>query len=1013
MGLIFSIIVAKSLCTVEIALKYGASEDFHLQGFERQTNGPLKLAAHNRTMTPKNIPITCYRLQFNRNFTFVDASKILDYLARLGVTTIYSSPILQSRAGSEHGYDVTDPTRIDSELGGEQQFEIFQTEVRQRGMSMLLDIVPNHMAARPENPWWMDVLENGPGSVYASYFDVDWHPPSRMFENKIVLPILGTFYADVLKKRELRLTFKEGRFFVQYYELSFPIAPKSYLDILRHRKEMLEAKLGAKSATLQEYLGIIVGLESLAPRETLPVYAAGERRLQVAALKERLKELYDGDKSFREFLDKNVEHFNGVTGRDGSFRALDQLLSEQSYALSYWNSANAEINYRRFFNIGELIGVRVEDPAVMDATHVTVFRLLDSGAVTGLRIDHIDGLRDPLGYLQRLQGHTDGPEEGKKESSDRYIVVEKIFSGTEALPQEWPVSGTTGYEFLNAVNRIFVYPQGAQKMARAYSKIVRRDESFEDMVYAKKKLIMNSLLAVEMRYLSHQLSILAQQDRYARELPSGELAHAFSETTASLPVYRTYIRGMDTPDHASRYIGLALTEARSRNPQIDTKCFAFVRDVLLGSEADTVLTGQRESRLAFVMRWQQLTGAIMAKGFEDTLLYVYFPLLSLNDVGGDPRPSPESARDFDDFICDRLRYSPFGLNSTATHDTKRGEDVRARINVLSEIPDEWNKHLRRWFKWNRGKTRQLSGQAAPDRNEEMFIYQTLLGAWPLDQSGLPEFRNRMREYVLKAAREAKVHTRWVRQNPRQEKALLNFVTAIIKSRGPNPFLKDFEMLQQKIAYFGMLNGLAQTLIKITSPGVPEIYQGCDLWDLRLVDPDNRRAVDYAVRAKLLAEIEERTQSRGGADEFRKEIATHWQDGRIKLYIIWSVLNLRRQKPLLFQEGSFEPLKVEGKRANNLLGYARRDGKSGLMVVAPKWLAQAKAPMNQQDMRKFWSNTEIRLPEGGSGQWVNLFGDAPSSVKNTEKQNALKVADLLGNFPVACLVHLTQVNEPAS
>ena len=961
-------------------------------------------------MTPKNIPLSCYRLQFNRNFTFVDAIKILDYLTRLGVTTVYSSPILQSRAGSEHGYDVTDPTRLDSELGGEQQFDIFQTELRQRGVSMLLDIVPNHMAARPENPWWMDVLENGPGSVYASYFDVDWHPPSRMFENKIVLPILGTFYADVLKKQELQLTFNDGRFFVHYYELSFPLAPKSYLDILRHRKEMLEEKLGAKSAALQEYLGIIVGLNSLAPRETLPVYAAGERRLQVAALKERLRELYGGDKSFREFLDKNIEHFNGVAGRGGSFRALDQLLSEQSYALSYWNSANAEINYRRFFNIGELIGVRVEDPAVMDATHSTIFRLLDSGAVTGLRIDHIDGLRDPLGYLQRLQGHMDGAEEGKKESSERYIVVEKILSGTEGLPPEWPVSGTTGYEFLNAVNRIFVYPQGAQKMVKTYSTIVRREDSFEDMVYAKKKLIMTSLLAVEMRYLGHQLSILAQQDRYARELPSGELAHAFSETTACLPVYRTYIRGMDTPNHAAHYIELALAEARTRNPQIDPKCFAFVRDVLLGSEAETVLTGQRESRLAFVMRWQQLTGAIMAKGFEDTLLYVYFPLLSLNDVGGDPRPSPESVRDFGEFIRDRQQHWPFGLNSTATHDTKRGEDVRARINVLSEIPDEWNKHLKRWFKWNRGKTRQLGGQAAPDRNEEIFIYQTLLGAWPLDQSELPEFRNRMREYVLKAAREAKVHTRWVRQNPKQEKALQNFVTAITKKRKENLFLADFRQLQQKIAYFGMLNGLAQTLVKITSPGVPEIYQGCDLWDLRLVDPDNRRAVDYAIRAKFLAEIEQRSQSRDSADEFRKEIATHWQDGRIKLYIIWSVLNLRRKNPLLFQQGSFEPLKVEGQRANNVIAFARRRGKSGLIVAAPKWLAHEKAPMNQRDIRKFWGNTEIRLPEGAPGYGVNLFGDTTVSIRVTEKRNTLKVAELMGDFPVACLLHGTLVNE---
>jgi (1->4)-alpha-D-glucan 1-alpha-D-glucosylmutase len=961
-------------------------------------------------MTPNNIPLTCYRLQFNRNFTFVDATKVLDYLARLGITTIYASPILQSRTGSEHGYDVTDPTRIDSELGGEQQFESFQSELRQRGMSLLLDIVPNHMAARPENPWWMDVLENGPGSVYASYFDVDWHPPSRMFENKIVLPILGTLYADVLKKRELQLTFQDGRFLVHYYELSFPIAPKSYLDILRHRKEMLEARLGAKSPALGEYLGIIVGLDALAPRETLPVYAAGERRLQVAALKERLKELYASDKSFREFLDKNIEHFNGVTNRDSSFRALDQLLSEQSYALAYWNGANAEINYRRFFNIGELIGVRVEDPTVMDATHSTIFRLLDSGAVTGLRIDHIDGLRDPLGYLQRLQGHAEGPGREKKESAELYIVVEKILSGPESLPQEWPVSGTTGYEFLNAVNRIFVHPQGAEKMAQAYSRLTRRDGSYEDLLYAKKKLIMTSLLAVEMRYLGHQLSTLAQQDRYARELPIGELTHAFSETTVCLPVYRTYIRSMDLPEHAARYIDRALAEARTRNPQIDSKCFAFVRDVLLGSESDTVLPGQRESRLAFVMRWQQLTGAIVAKGFEDTLLYVYFPLLSLNDVGGDPRPVPESAREFGHFIRERFELSPYGLNSTATHDTKRGEDVRARINVLSEIPNEWKRHLARWTKWNRGKTRQIGGQAAPDRNEEMFIYQTLLGAWPLDQRELPPFPGRMRDYILKAAREAKVHTRWVRQNPKQEKALQDFVTAITKFDKRNLFLADFEAFQQKIAYFGMLNALGQTLIKITSPGVPDIYQGCELWDLRLVDPDNRRAVDYVIRSKVLAECEERSQSQERAREFTDELVSSWQDGRIKLYLVWKVLNFRRQNPSLFLEGSFEPLEVKGQRAKNVFAFARRHGNSSVVVVAPKWLAHAKAPMNQRGMRKFWSNTEILMPEGLRNDWVDLLGGPRLPLGDAGHRNELRVAELLGDFPVACLASGTQRNQ---
>ena len=951
-------------------------------------------------MAPSKIPITCYRLQLNRNFTFSSAAGILDYLAHLGITTIYLSPILQSKGGSDHGYDVTDPTRIDNELGGEQQFELFQMAARERNMALLLDVVPNHMAASPENPWWMDVLENGPGSVYSSYFDIDWHPPSRLSENKILLPVLGDFYAEVLKKRELQLIFQEGRFLVRYYDSLFPIAPKSYRNVLTYRQQALEKKLGTESRAFQEYLGIIAELDALAPRETLPVYAAGERRLHVAALKERIKELHETEPTFRRFLNENIRHFNGTQNRESSFRLLDHLLSEQSYDLSYWNGANAEINYRRFFNVAELIGVRVEDPAVMEGTHSTIFRLIESGAVMGLRIDHIDGLRDPLGYLQRLKHQVQAIPTRKNDHL--YVVVEKILAGDEELPAEWPVCGTTGYEFLNALNRVFVYPPGARKLERAYRRLTGMKESYVDLLYEKKKLIMTSLLAVEMRYLGHQLSTLAQQDRYARELPAAELVQAFCELTVCLPVYRTYVRGMGAPAHARFFVNVAMELARDRNPGIDRRCFRFIIDVLLGNDPGEVPPEQREARLAFVLRWQQLTGAIMAKGFEDTLLYVYSPLLSLNEVGGDPRASTVEAADFSEFVNRRYKNQPCGLNTTATHDAKRGEDVRARINVLSEMNEEWMKRVKVWMGLNVKARKMVQGEAAPDRNEEIHIYQTLAGAWPLHAEDFPQFRKRLTAYIHKANREAKVHTRWTNPNPEREAAVEEFVNSLTSQSTNNRFLRDFLRFHEKIAYFGAINGLAQLLVKLMAPGIPDVYQGGELWDLHLVDPDNRRAVEYEMRKKILEQMEGSCGRGMNSASYLEEIVSSWRDGRVKFFTTWKAANFRREIPQLFLSGKYEPLRVTGKRVENVFAFARFHRKRFAIVVAPKWLAASKAPMSQKSMRGFWANTELVLPERLQHECKNIFTNEMIEAERWRGNRKLRVADLLGDFPVACL-----------
>jgi (1->4)-alpha-D-glucan 1-alpha-D-glucosylmutase len=948
-------------------------------------------------MTPSRIPLACYRLQFNGDFTFRQASAALDYFSRLGITDIYASPLLRSRSGSKHGYDVTDPLRIDSELGNEEQFEAFQSALHKKGMGLLLDIVPNHMAASPENPWWMDVLENGPASAYAAYFDIDWHPPSLTLDNKILLPVLGSFYGQALNKRELQLVFRRGTFFVEYYDMSFPLAPKTYRRILKHREHVLEKKLGADSTSFQEYLGIVAALAALPERDSLTMDAAGERRLQVAGIKERLRQLYDTNREVQRFVRDNLRIFNGRRNHAGSFRSLDRLLSEQNYVLAYWQNVNEGINYRRFFNITDLVGVRVEDLMVFEAIHAVILHLIERKVVAGLRIDHIDGLRDPLGYLRRLQERAGSSQE---QGNSFYVIVEKILSGDEKLSREWPVEGTTGYEYLNAVNRLFIHPRGAREIEEIYFRFLGRELSYEDVLYQKKKMVMATLLSAEMRYLGRQLTVLAQGDRYARDLSRIELAQALVETTAGLAVYRTYIRSMEVPAEAKREIDSAVEAVRSRNPRLDAPCLDFVRDVLLLKDSGHLFAEQREARLAFVMRWQQFTGPIVAKGLEDTVLYVYCPLLSLNEVGGNPSPSSVVASDFNQIATEREQHWRYSLNCTSTHDTKRGEDVRARINVLSEIPREWQNHLNRWARWNKKGKRIVESQEVPDRNEENFLYQTLLGAWPLQQEEMPHFRARLEAYIIKAIREAMVHTRWTRPNTAHERAVVGFLRALVEPARGNLFLNDFLKFQRKVAAYGMLNGLAQVLVKMTSPGVPDIYQGCDLWDFRLVDPDNRGPVDFRHRAALLDEIEKLSKQ----DPLRvvRELIQNWHDGRIKLYLIWRILNLRRKYPRVFLDGQFLPMKTSGGRETNVIAYARRRGNTWIMTVVPRWMARSKAAPDLTRLHKFWLGSHIALPGNAPQSWLNVLTGGTVETTRLRRGPTLSLPDVFKNLPVAVL-----------
>ncbi len=951
-------------------------------------------------MTTLRIPLATYRLQFNARFRLEQALALVDYLDRLGISDIYSSPLLQAQKGSLHGYDCTDPTHLNSEIGSEQDLDSLAGRLHERHMGLLLDIVPNHMAAGSENPWWMDVLEDGPASAYASFFDIDWHPPRKMLHNKVLLPILGSPYAEALESQAFKLTYEQSGFYIQLYgDIKLPVAPKSYLLILHYRLGELETALGAEHPVIRELGGLFAAANHLPDRVALASELAGERRLQREALKERLWNLSQSSPELKNFVDENVRLFNGHKKKPDSFVMLDRLLGEQAYILSYWLSSNAEINYRRFFTINNLVGMRVEDPLVFEATHAVILRLIERGLVTGLRIDHIDGLRDPHAYLRRLQERAGGTAVNGSHPPF-YVVVEKILAHAERLPEEWPTCGSTGYDSLNALNGLFADAAGRRKLQKVYEDFLGWPTSFENLVYQKKKEVMQSLLAVEMRSLGHYLALLAEQDRYARDLRRPDLTSALTETTACMPVYRTYTRSFSIAADEGRYIEEAIEKARKRNPSIESHCFDFVSDVLLLHESGHVQPDQREARLAFVMRWQQFTGPIMAKGMEDSALYVCNSLTSLNEVGGDPQSNGVSPGEFHAFCRDQQKHG-HSLNATSTHDTKRAEDVRARINVLSEIPERWEQCLARWADWNAPKKKVINERTVPCSNEEILLYQTMLGAWPLNPKEVPEFIARLEAFMVKAVREGRVHSNWVRPNLRFEQALTRFVRAVAKPGAGNAFLADFLALQSEIAFYGAINSLSQLLIKMTMPGIPDFYQGSELWDFRMVDPDNRGAVDFAERARLLESVWKQDATDGRL-KFIHEVMEHWEDGRIKLFLTSIILNFRRTHGALFLQGDHEPVAASGPKRENVFSFARHFENEWAIAVAPRMvtrLGPAGKPPIGDDV---WSGTSLLLPQGAPTEWTHVLTGEKLIGRVSGKKAALPIAHILKELPVALL-----------
>ena len=942
-------------------------------------------------MNGPRIPVSTYRLQFNQHLRFNDAKDLVAYLHELGITDLYASPLLQAKRGSMHGYDVADPSHLNSELGTDEEFDSLVRELQQHDMGLLLDIVPNHMAATSENPWWMDLLEDGPRSAFASHFDVDWHPPSRSLENRVLLPILGRPYAQALEGRELRLTYGRSGFFLNYFDFTLPIATRSYGRLLGYRQDRLERVVGSDAPTWLEFQGILAAITQIPSPGTAPAEAPGERRQHREAVKERLWSLYTGSPEVKRFVDGNVRLFNGRKGVRSTFVLLDQLLSDQAYALAFWRTANQEINYRRFFTISDLVGLRVEDPMTFEAIHSVVLRLATKGMVTGFRIDHIDGLRDPVGYLRRLQERAH-PEPGAR-PKDFYVVVEKILSSGEALPAEWPVHGTTGYDFLNSVNGLYVDASNLPVLEEIYSRFINERVHYPDLVYRKKKQVMDSLLAVEMRTLGRYLSVLAAHDRYARELVRGELTQSLVETTACLEPYRTYIRGFEVRTQDRSAIEKALREAQRRNPSMNAACFRFVREVLLLQPGPHLWPEEREARLAFVMTWQQFTGPITAKGVEDSALYVYNRLISLNEVGSSPDSTDVSLASFNKVMQVRHQKWPFSMNATMTHDAKRSEDVRARINVLSELPQEWERHLNDWSAWNACKSRKVKGIRAPERNEETLLYQTLLGSWPVDDTACACYIRRIQDFMIKAVREAMVHTRWTIPNLEHEQALVDFVHAILRESPENRFLQDFKPFARKIAYHGALNSLSQLVVKLASPGVADFYQGTESWDLRLVDPDNRQPVNFHQRREMLASLEPGSATLAN-------LLANWEDGRVKMYVMKHGLQFRKSHASLLLKGDYFPMQVEGSHQDCVIAFARRFRGDWSLVVVPRFTNRLFGADGRLIPLNPGEETRVVLPKEAPKQWFPIFEDQGQTLESTD--NTLVVGDVFRSFPVALL-----------
>jgi (1->4)-alpha-D-glucan 1-alpha-D-glucosylmutase len=930
-------------------------------------------------------PRATYRVQFRKEFGFADAAAIVPYLARLGVSHVYASPLLTARPGSTHGYDIVDHDSINPEFGGEAGFDRFVEALHGHDMGLILDIVPNHMWVGQENPSWMDVLEWGRASTYAGRFDILWDAPGGTSNGKLVLPVLGDRYGRVLERGEIALAFDAaaGVFLIRYFEKPFPLNLRSQIGVLRAISDRAEdAGLDALLRGLDDCLrGQMAGTPE--GREVL-------RKLRAQA-----SQILSSDGRLHKLLDEELASINGTPGEPASFDKLHQILEEQHYRLAFWRVAAQEINYRRFFDINELAGLRMERAELFESSHRLIGRLIAQGKVQGLRVDHIDGLRDPEEYLERLQRLADREWRPGAGALSLYVAVEKILASHERLRPEWPVAGDTGYAFMAAVNGLFVDAASERFLTRFYRLFTGDAGDYEEAVGASKRLIMNEVLSSDLNVLASMFYGVAQQSRDTRDFTLSGLREALEDVVAHFPVYRTYVtpRGLDAQD--KRDIDWAVGRARKAARTPDVSIYDFIASILT---LDILKPSPRryrdESVIDAALRFQQYTGPVMAKAAEDTAFYRYTRLLSLNEVGSNPGHFSVSASALHEANRIRQRDFPSAMLGGATHDHKRGEDMRARLNVLSEIPRDWAQHVRRWSKWNTRKKTGIDGRTIPEANMEYLFYQTIVGAWPIDirspdYAGLEMFRDRVGAYMRKAAREAKLHTSWMAPDEDYEAALAQFVARALSPEYSRPFLDSVFAFVERIAPAGAVNSLAQTLLKLTCPGAPDIYQGTESWDFSLVDPDNRRPVDYAA----LAAPAEAEFSLG-------ECLATWRDGRVKQALIQRVLTRARSQAELFARGAYREIPSVGEAGHKVFAFARTFQDGAAIVAAPRLVA--REIMRNGDLRgAVWGDTSLVL-EGKleAREFTDVLSGRTIAASSDGR---LAAADVFADLPVALLM----------
>src|SRR5213594_531528 len=936
------------------------------------------------------IPTCTYRLQFNRWFTFSDAREIVPYLHALGVSDVYASPYFQASADSLHGYDITDHNKLNAAIGSRADYDAWIGRLHEHSLGEVLVFVPNHVGiADSRNLWWMDVLENGRSSRYAPYFDMDWEPRKFDLRDKVLLPILSDQYGRVLERGQLQVRFEEGTFYLLYDKRRLPIAPRTYRYVLEIALQNLaEHKDEDFYAELQS---ILTALEYLPKRTETDPKRITERIREKEIIKRRLERLCAEAPQVQQALKRALAQINGKPGDARSFDILDKLLNAQSYRLASWRVAAEEINYRRFFDVNELAAIRVELPKVFDAVHRLLLDLVTAGALTGLRIDHPDGLYLPTEYFEKLQQRCAKalaialPKDGRAV----YMVAEKILTGSETLRKEWRVHGTTGYDFASQVTQLLVDSSAETAITKTFHRFIGHSVPFGHLLYAKKLQVMKLALANDVDVLGNMLDRLSERNRWYRDFTLEALSRAVRETIACFPVYRTYLApGQPVSEEDREMVERAISGAKRRNPAMDESIFNFLRDVLLFRFPATLDAAGRAAHTHFVLKFQQTTAPVMAKGLEDTVFYIYNRLTALNEVGGQPQLFGLGIDTFHERNLDRQRNWPTSLLATSTHDTKRSEDVRARIVAISEIPELWRRWLQRWRLTNRRWKRTINEVEAPDADEEYLLYQTLLGTWPIRDSGEPqsaatqEYIERIQAYMAKSLHEAKINTSWIQPNEEWDGAMREFVARILDPSPRNKFLPIFLPVAQEIARLGAINSLTQILLKLTSPGVPDIYQGNEIWDDSLVDPDNRRPVDYNLRRQMLDMLPTATPD---------ELMQAWPDGRIKLFLTQRVLRFRREQADLFQSGDYLPLRASGTFADCCVSFARRLVNKWIVVIAPRLSSRVGFP----PIGELWKDTAIEFLEtlslkGGH----DLFTCRPIPLRDRE----VKVADVLSILP---------------